>query len=107
MRGANNEAAKRIVESLKSILSTESSSTAKKGASILNGPDVLLKMKTLGYAIIKDYNKLRVEGSNSFESLFEEENKPTREQALFYDNYFPKPDGTVSNKKPQLDPMIF
>ena len=35
MRGANNEAAKRIVESLKSILSTESSSTAKKGASTL------------------------------------------------------------------------
>ena len=35
MRGVNNEAAKRIVESLKSILSTESSSTAKKGASTL------------------------------------------------------------------------
>ncbi len=31
MRGANNVAAKRIVDSLKSILSVESSSTAKKG----------------------------------------------------------------------------
>ncbi len=35
MRGKKNEAAKRIVESLKSILSVESSSTAKKGASTL------------------------------------------------------------------------
>jgi hypothetical protein len=31
VRGVNNEAAKRIVDSLKSILSGESSSTAKKG----------------------------------------------------------------------------
>ena len=31
MRGVNKEAAKRIVDSLKSILSGESSSTAKKG----------------------------------------------------------------------------
>ncbi len=35
VRGEKNEAAKRIVENLKSILSVESSSTAKKGASIL------------------------------------------------------------------------
>ncbi len=36
MRGANNEAAKSIVDSLKSILSDESSSsTAKKGARTL------------------------------------------------------------------------
>jgi hypothetical protein len=68
----------------------------------VNGPDVLLKLKTLGYAIIKDYDKLRVEGSNSSESLFEEENKPTREQAFFYDNFFPKPDGSVSNKNLSL-----
>ncbi len=26
---------------------------------------------------------------------------------MFYDNFFPKQDGTLSNKKPQLDPMIF
>ncbi len=35
MRGVNNDAAKRIVDSLKSMLSVESSSTAKKGASAL------------------------------------------------------------------------
>ncbi len=35
MRGEKNEAAKRIVDSLESILSGESSSTAKKGASTL------------------------------------------------------------------------
>ena len=35
MRGEKNEAAKRIVDSLKSILSLESSSTAKNGARTL------------------------------------------------------------------------
>ena len=35
MRGEKNEAAKRIVDSLKSILSSESSSTAKNGARTL------------------------------------------------------------------------
>ena len=77
------------------------------GATAVDGPDVLYKMKTLGYAIIKDYDKLRVPGSDKFESLFAEGNKPTMEQAMFYDNFFPKPEGAVSKKKPQLYPMIF
>ena len=77
------------------------------GATAVDGPDVLYKMKTLGYAIIKDFDKLKVQGSDKFESLFAEGNKPTMEQAMFYDNFFPKPDGSLSNKKPQLDPLIF
>ena len=77
------------------------------GATAVDGPDVLFKLKTLGYAIIKDYDQLRVPGSDKFECLFAEENQPTMEQAMFYDNFFPKPDGTLSNKKPQLDPLIF
>ena len=76
-------------------------------ATAVDGPDVLLKLKTLGYAIIKDYDKLRMKGSDKFESLFAEQNRPTPEQAMFYDNCFPKPDGSLSNKTPQLDPMIF
>ncbi len=32
-----------------------------EGAMAVDGPDVLLKLKTLGYAIIKDYDKLRVQ----------------------------------------------
>jgi hypothetical protein len=37
-----------------------------EGATAVDGPDVLLKLKTLGYAIIKDYDKLRVQGSEKF-----------------------------------------
>ncbi len=40
-----------------------------EGATAVDGPDVLLKLKTLGYAIIKDYDKLRVQGSDKFESF--------------------------------------
>jgi hypothetical protein len=44
---------------------------------------VLAKLKTLGFAIIKDYDQLRVDGTYVYESLFEEGNRPTPEQAFF------------------------
>ncbi len=50
MRGAKNEAANRIVDSLKSILSGESSSTAKKGASTL--------WRATGRALVKKIGKI-------------------------------------------------
>jgi hypothetical protein len=50
MRGVKNEAAKRIVDSLKSILSDESSSTAKKGASTL--------WRATGRALVKNISKV-------------------------------------------------
>jgi hypothetical protein len=52
-------------------------------ATAVNGPDVLAKLKTLGFAIIKDYDALRVDGAYVYESLFAEGNKPTPEQAFF------------------------
>jgi hypothetical protein len=52
-------------------------------ATAINGPDVLAKLKTLGFAIIKDYDEVRVDGTYVYESLFAEGNKPTPEQAFF------------------------
>jgi hypothetical protein len=75
-------------------------------ATAINGPDVLAKLKTLGFAIIKDYDQVRVDGTYVFESLFAEENKPTREQAFFYDNTFNTPGGVPSAKKPQLETIF-
>jgi hypothetical protein len=73
-----------------------------EGATAVDGPDVLLKLKTLGYAILKDYDKLRVEGSDKFESLFAEENKPALEQAMFYDNFFRNQMGLYPTKNRSL-----
>ncbi len=72
----------------------------------MNGPDVLAKLKTLGFAIIKDYDALQVDGTNDYESLFEERNRPTTERAFFYDQHFMTAKGVVSTKKPQLDPIF-
>jgi hypothetical protein len=68
-------------------------------ATAVNGPDVLAKLKTLGFAIIKDYDEVRVDGTYVYESLFAEENKPTPEQAYFYDNAYATPGGVPSVKK--------
>ena len=75
-------------------------------ATAVNGPDVLAKLKTLGFAIIKDYDELRVDGTYVFESLFAERNKPTLEQAFFYDNTYTTPEGVPSVKRPQLDTIF-
>ncbi len=39
--------------------------------------------------------------------LKKETNRRGNKPFFLYDNYFSKADGSVSNKKPQLDPMIF
>ena len=75
-------------------------------ATAINGPDVLAKLKALGFAIIKDYDEVRVDGTYVYESLFAEENKPTPEQAFFYDNTFNTPGGVPSVKKPQLETIF-
>jgi hypothetical protein len=75
-------------------------------ATAINGPDVLAKLKTLGFAIIKDYDAIRVDGTYVYESLFADENRPTREQALFYDNTYTAPGGVPSVKKPRLETIF-
>ena len=65
-------------------------------ATAINGPDVLAKLKTLGFAIIKDYDAVRVDGTYVYASLFADENRPTAEQALFYDNTHTTPGGVWS-----------
>ncbi len=68
--------------------------------------DVLAKLKTLGFAIIKDYDAVRVDGTYVYESLFADENRPTPEQALFYDNTYTTPGGVPSVKIPQLETIF-
>ena len=67
---------------------------------------MLAKLKTLGFAIIKDYDEVRVDGTYVYESLFAKENKPTPEQAFFYDNTYTTPGGVPSVKKPQLETIF-
>ncbi len=56
MRGVNNDVAKRIVDSLESMLSGESSSTAKKGASAL--------WRATGIALMKKSARFFLPGTN-------------------------------------------
>ena len=49
---------------------------------------------------------MRVDGTYVYETLFAEENKPTPEQAFFYDNTFTTPGGVPSVKKPQLETIF-
>jgi hypothetical protein len=75
-------------------------------ATAINGPNVLAKLKTLGFAIIKDYDAVRVDDTYVYESLFADENRPTPEQALFYNNTYTTPGGVPSVKKPQLETIF-
>ncbi len=49
---------------------------------------------------------VRVDGTYVYASLFADENRPTREQAFFYDNTYTSPGGIPSVKKPQLETIF-